>query len=122
MHANRSFSSPVLLAGKRTTRRRRPLRDFKDATAFPQEIEATKPMVLVADGDPTIRSTLAEALRDWGFGTFQAATLAEALAIVSHDRPAAVLLDVRMPDGSGLGIVDELKTRSPDTVIIIMTG
>ena len=122
MHANRSFCSHVLLAGERPTRRRRRLRDFKDATAFPPAVEPTKPMVLVADDDPTIRSTLAEALRDWGFGTFQAATLAEALAIVSHDRPAAVLLDVRMPDGSGLEIVDELKTRSPDTVIIIMTG
>jgi CheY-like chemotaxis protein len=85
------------------------------------EVES-KPIVLVADDDSIIRSTLAEALDDWGYESREAATLAESLAIVTHDRPAAVLLDVRMPDGSGLAIVDELKMRSPNTVIIIMTG
>jgi ActR/RegA family two-component response regulator len=98
MNSNRLFRNRILLAGERTRRRRRPVNDLKDASTFSREIESTKPMVLVADDDP------------------------EVLAIVSHDRPAAVLLDVRMPDGSGLAIVDELKTRSPDTAIIIMTG
>lgn len=122
MSANRSFRNPLLFAGERSKRRRRTLKDFDEANAFPHEVESTKPIVVVADDDSTIRSTLAEAVRDWGYDSRQAATLAEALAIVTHDRPAAVLLDVRMPDGSGLGIVDELKTRSPNTVIIIMTG
>ncbi|MFN2408083.1 MAG: response regulator [Pyrinomonadaceae bacterium] len=122
MNANRSFRRPILLASERYKRRRRPLRDFEEAAAFPREVGSTTPVVLVADDDPVIRSTLAEAVRDWGYDSRQAATLAEALALVSHDRPAAVLLDVKMPDGSGLEIVDELKTRSPDTVIIIMTG
>lgn len=122
MNANRSFRSRILFAGERLTRRRRAPGDFDQTTAFSREVESIKPMVLVADDDPVIRSTLAEAVRAWGFDSRQAATLAEALAIVSHDRPAAVLLDVRMPDGSGLGIVDDLKTHSPNTVIIIMTG
>ena len=121
MHADRSFRNPFL-SGVRSKRRRRTLTHFTEATAFPREVESTKPIVLVADDDFLIRSTLAEAVRDWGYESRQAATLAEALAIVSHDRPAAVLLDVRMPDGSGLGIVAELKTRSPNTVVIIMTG
>ena len=121
MNVNRSFRSPLMLA-ERSRRRRRTLRNFNDATAFPNDVESIKRIVLVADDDPVIRSTLAEALRDWGYESREAATLAEALAIVSHDRPAAVLLDVKMPDGSGLAIVDELKTHSPNTVIIIMTG
>jgi FixJ family two-component response regulator len=78
--------------------------------------------VLVVDDDQTIRSTLAEALAGWGYTSLQAATLAEALAIVGRERPAAVLLDVKMPDGSGIGILDELKKRSPETVVIIITG
>ena len=78
--------------------------------------------VLIVDDDQTIRSTLAEALHGWGYESLQAATLAEALAIVSRERPAAVLLDVKMPDGSGIGILDELKRRSPETVVIIITG
>ena len=78
--------------------------------------------VLVVDDDPTIRSTLAEALREWGYQVSEAATLAQTLAVVSRERPAAVLLDIRMPDGSGISILDELKIRSPESVIIIVTG
>jgi CheY-like chemotaxis protein len=61
-------------------------------------------------------------LRDWGYESRQAATLAEALALVTHERPAAILLDVKLPDGSGISILDDLKERSPETVIIIITG
>src|SRR5688572_5173442 len=81
-----------------------------------------KRTVLVVDDDPTIRSTLTEALREWGYEPRQAATLGEALTLVDRERPAAVLLDVKLPDGSGIGILDELKKRSPETVIIIITG
>jgi len=124
MHVNRSFPTSTSLFSKRSRppRRRRPLRDFDEASALPLEVEETKLIVLVVDDDPVIRSTLAEAVREWGYESRQAATLSESLAIVSHDRPAAVLLDVKMPDGSGLAIVEELKTRSPNSVIIIMTG
>jgi FixJ family two-component response regulator len=86
------------------------------------ELDALAPTVLVVDDDATIRSTLAEALRDWGYRSREAATLAETLAVVTRERPAAVLLDVRMPDGSGINMLQELKTRSPETVVIIMTG
>jgi FixJ family two-component response regulator len=78
--------------------------------------------VLVVDDDPTIRSTLAAALREWGYQVSEASTLAQTLAVVSRERPAAVLLDIRMPDGSGISILDELKIRSPESVIIIITG
>lgn len=122
MNADRSFRSLSLFAGVRNRRRRGTHKNSGEANAFPREVKPAKQIVLVADDDPTIRSTLAEAVRDWGYDSRQTATLAETLAMVTHERPAAVLLDVKMPDGSGLGIVDELKTRSPNTVIIVMTG
>ena len=124
MNVNRSFRISISLVSERSRspRRRRPVRDFGEASELAREVESAKPIVLVVDDDPVIRSTLAEAVRDWGYESREAATLAESLAIVSHDRPTAVLLDVKMPDGSGLAIVEELKSRSPGTVIIIMTG
>ena len=85
-------------------------------------MSANPQKVVVADDDPTIRSTLAEALRDWGYETHEATTLAETLALVSREQPAAMLLDVKMPDGSGISILEELKARSPETVIIVITG
>lgn len=78
--------------------------------------------VLIVDDDQTIRSTLAESVTGWGYRTLQAATLAETLAMVDSERPDAVLLDVKLPDGSGISILDELKKRSPDLVIIVITG
>jgi two-component system KDP operon response regulator KdpE len=78
--------------------------------------------VLVVHRDSTIRSTLAEALRDWGYAAREASTLAKALTIVSRERPAAVLLDLGMPDRLGLNVLDELKTRSPETAVVVLAG
>jgi DNA-binding response OmpR family regulator len=78
--------------------------------------------VLIVDDDPTIRSTLVEAVRTWGYRTFEAATLSETLTTVERERPHAVLLDVKLPDGSGISVLDELRKRSPELVIIMITG
>jgi len=75
--------------------------------------------VLVVDDEPLVRSTLAEALRMWGYCTVEAATLVETLAMVERERPDAVLLDVRLPDGSGITLLDELRKRSSQLIIII---
>jgi DNA-binding response OmpR family regulator len=78
--------------------------------------------VLVVDDDSTLRSTLAETLRAWGYQTFQAETLAETFVIVDAEQPDAVLLDVKLPDGSGISALDELCRRWPELVVIVITG
>jgi CheY-like chemotaxis protein len=79
-------------------------------------------IVLIVDDDLTIRSTLAESVSTWGYRTLEASTIAETLATVERQRPDAVLLDVKLPDGSGISILEELKKRLPDLVIIVITG
>ena len=78
--------------------------------------------VLIVDDDQTIRSTLAEVVRTWGYRTFEAASLAQTLALIDRERPDALLLDVKLPDGSGISILEQLKTRLPELVIIVITG
>lgn len=78
--------------------------------------------VLIVDDEQTIRSTLAETVSTWGYRTFEATTLAETLTMVDRERPDAVLLDVKLPDGSGISILNELKKKSPGLVIIVITG
>ena len=78
--------------------------------------------VLIVDDEQTIRSTLGEAVSTWGYHTLEARTIAETLATVDRERPDAVLLDVKLPDGSGISILEELRKRSPHIVIIVITG
>ena len=78
--------------------------------------------VLIVDDDQIIRSTLAEALHSWGYHTVEAATVADTLTVFDHEQPDAVLLDVKLPDGSGIAALEELRKRSDELVIIIITG
>lgn len=84
--------------------------------------DSSKFKVLIVDDDATIRSTLAAAVCDWGYRTIEAPTLAETFAIVDTEQPHALLLDVKLPDGSGISALAELRKRAPELVIIIVTG
>ena len=84
--------------------------------------DESKFTVLVVDDDKTIRSTLTEAVRDWGYRTLEAGTIAETLTTVEREQPDALLLDVKLPDGSGISALTELRKRSSELVIIIITG
>jgi DNA-binding NtrC family response regulator len=81
-----------------------------------------KEKVLIVDDDQMIRWALTEALRNWGYASVEAGTVNAALATFDSDQPAAVLLDVNLPDGSGLDGLREIKRRQPDAVVIMMTG
>ncbi|HEY0762920.1 MAG TPA: response regulator [Pyrinomonadaceae bacterium] len=84
--------------------------------------EESRSTVLVVDDDKTIRTTLAEAVRGWGYRALEAATIAETFTVIDREHPDAVLLDVKLPDGSGISALPELRKLSPALVIIIITG
>jgi CheY-like chemotaxis protein len=69
-----------------------------------------RPLVLVADDDPSIRALVAAVLTDEGFlchAVENGAQLVRALCVV---RPAAVVLDMRMPQLDGFGVLEHLRT------------
>jgi DNA-binding NtrC family response regulator len=78
--------------------------------------------ILVVDDDQAIRWTLKEALQSWGFSPIEAATVAEATRLFNAHSPAAVLLDIDLPDGSGLDVLREIKQEHPDAIAIMITG
>src|SRR5688500_16037386 len=82
----------------------------------------TNEHILVVDDDQTIRWTLKEALQSWGFVPTEAASVAEAIKHFNADVPAAVLLDIDLPDGSGLDVLRTIKTDHPEAVVIMITG
>jgi len=78
--------------------------------------------ILVVDDDQAIRWCLKEALQSWGFVANEADSVADALTKFNSDLPAAVLLDIDLPDGSGLDVLREIKREHPEAIVIMITG
>lgn len=69
-----------------------------------------------------IRWTLVEALRGWGYEPIEAGSVAAAMSAFETENPAAVLLDINLPDGSGLDVLGEIKRQQPQAVVIMITA
>jgi signal transduction histidine kinase len=78
--------------------------------------------VLVIDDEPGIREGCRRVLESQGFQVETAATSRAGLEQIRSRRFDIVLLDVMMPDGRGLDLLDPIRETDPDTVPIIITG
>jgi len=78
--------------------------------------------VLVVDDDRFVRMALTEALKTWGYSVVEAGRVDEAKKAFAEHEPAIVLLDIDLPDGSGLDVLTQIKAESPDTVVVMITG
>lgn len=78
--------------------------------------------IWIIDDDKSIRWVFEKALArtDMEFKTF--ASVAEALNALHYEQPQVVVSDIRMPNGSGLDVLSEIKQRFPDIPVIIMTA
>jgi len=78
--------------------------------------------IWIIDDDRSIRWVFEKALSrtDMPFKAFSSAT--EALAALDTSEPQVVVSDIRMPGGSGLDLLQEVKKRLPDVPVIIMTA
>jgi two-component system, NtrC family, response regulator AtoC len=85
-------------------------------------MKTAKHNILIVDDDKMIRWTLRESLRDWGYASVEAGTVADALSVFDTEQPMMVLLDIDLPDGSGLDVLREIKSRQADAVVIMITG
>ena len=85
-----------------------------------QEIaDAEAPTILVVDDEQSYRDALSVALEREGFRVETAADGAEAIARFDAVRPALVLLDVMLPQMSGVDVCRELRTRSQVPIIMV---
>jgi len=85
-------------------------------------VPANKDKILVVDDDRAVRWSFGEALRSWNFTPLEASTVAEAFSQFNAEMPGVVLLDIELPDGSGLDVLTQIKEEHPDTIVIIITG
>jgi DNA-binding response OmpR family regulator len=78
-----------------------------------------KRTILLVEDEESITTPLAEALERDGFRTEVAHTVADGLAKGRTARPDLVLLDIGLPDGSGLDVCRELRASSTVPIIIL---
>lgn len=78
--------------------------------------------ILVVDDDAEIRTLLARYLATQGFRVSVAADRRECLARIHDQRPDLMVLDVLLPDGSGLEICRSLQDSRPRVPIILLTA
>src|SRR3954451_8312138 len=90
---------------------------------------SSAPLVLLVEDDPVLRSFLAENLAADGFDPLEAGSAADGLRALEYKRPDVALVDLGLPDGSGLDLLarvrgaDGLGSRlDPDLPLLVLTG
>jgi phosphoserine phosphatase RsbU/P len=78
--------------------------------------------VLVVDDDEPLARVMARILRSRGFECDVALTGSEARRMVEVKDYAVALLDVRLPDESGYGLLEELRATRPNIAVVMISG
>jgi two-component system, NtrC family, response regulator PilR len=82
----------------------------------------TKPLALVIDDEPDIRELLALTLARMDIDSRAVADLGTAKTMLAEQRFDLCLTDMRLPDGSGLEMVEYLQANFPDTPTAVITA
>jgi len=88
------------------------------ATDVPEQAER----ILIVDDDPSMRTALMESVRRLGYDVQGANDGADAVERVSRYKPWLVVTDLKMPRLGGLDLIKEIKSRSPHTLMVLMTA
>jgi DNA-binding NtrC family response regulator len=78
--------------------------------------------LLIIDDEPVLQDVLATLLRREGFQVLQAGTAADGLRQVEENEVDLVLLDLMLPDRSGMELLRDLKARDPELVVVVITA
>jgi DNA-binding NtrC family response regulator len=78
--------------------------------------------ILIIDDDPNIRKTLSDILKVKGYTTFSAQNGRDGMEFTKHTPVNLAIIDLGLPDISGLEVLDLLKADDPFIEAIILTG
>lgn len=78
--------------------------------------------VLVVDDDTAIRTAVSAIARNQGFAVSSVENTQAARAALKSHLADIVLLDLKLPGGGGLSLLEEIRTLHPETVVVVMTA
>src|SRR5262245_14213275 len=79
-------------------------------------------LILVIEDDENVRKTTVGLLQGRGLTTLAADSVGEGLRLFTERRPSLVLLDLRLPDGTGFDVLRELQRLAPGTPVVVVSG
>ncbi len=77
--------------------------------------------ILIVDDEKLIRWSLTKVLEDEGYTVIEAETTQEALSIINDNEPDLILLDQRLPDGTGTEMLCKLNEIKSNAAVIMLT-
>jgi two-component system response regulator RegA len=80
------------------------------------------PTILVVEDDDAFRTILVNGLTERGYEAHGVADAASAIDAARRDSPEMAVVDLRLPDESGLDVVKTLKAIDASTAIVVLTG
>lgn len=78
--------------------------------------------LLIVEDDDALRERLARAMLRRGYQVQAAAGVSEAKEEIAANAPDFAIVDLRLLDGSGLDIIQEIDRRHPEARVVILTG
>lgn len=81
-----------------------------------------RPTLLLVDDDESCRWAMGRAFERRGYAVTTADSVASALDLLTHFSPEYAVVDLRMPGGSGMTLVKQLRESDPNTRIVMLTG
>jgi len=78
--------------------------------------------ILVVDDERLVRWSLRQKCEEWGYQVMEAEAGEPGLKLAQHESPDLVLLDVRLPDISGLQVLEQLKKSGDARAVIMITA
>lgn len=79
----------------------------------------TDPVVLVVEDEPALRRFLRTSLTTHGYRVVEAGSLREGLAMFTSHNPEVVLLDLGLPDGDGMALVQRVREFSRTPILVV---
>jgi FixJ family two-component response regulator len=92
------------------------------ATPFFATAAQERPLVLIVDDDPAVRSAIAELIESVGLDATGFASAGELIEAEIPDRPGCLVVDVRMPGASGLDLQQQFAADGNAKPIVFLTG
>lgn len=84
--------------------------------------ESSRPVLLFVDDEANILNALRRLFRPFGYRIFTAGSGAEALALLEQEPVDLVVSDMRMPQMDGAQLLEQVRSKWPDTLRILLTG